>query len=213
VKSTYITGFRETWDRCPCPSWPKRRSSSSQPGFPCSRRYVGSADSNTLTVTSRTVAVSLRLAGEKDSGCIGLRLYLPEAWASSSKLRAEAGVPREVKFQKKWQLALKQVDKTLKWGVRKHVVLADAGYGDCRKFRDGVRHRGLHYLVGVQGGHKVGPPGAQPQQPAKGPGKKGRPRTRYVADGTEPWAIEVLVSQFPKEQWKKVSWHEGSKGE
>jgi SRSO17 transposase len=159
------------------------------------------------------VAVSLHLAGERGSGCIGLRLYLPEAWASDSKRRASAGVPREVKFQKKWQIALEQVDEALKWGVRKHVVLADAGYGDCREFRDGVRQRSLHYLVGVQGGHKVWPPGAQPQQPAKEPGKKGRPSTRYASEGTEPWAIEALVSQFPKEQWKKVSWREGSKGE
>jgi hypothetical protein len=35
------------------------------------------------------------------------------------------------------RLALK-VDETLKWGVRKHVVLADAGYGDCQEFRDGA---------------------------------------------------------------------------
>lgn len=159
------------------------------------------------------VAVSLHLAGERGSGCIGMRLYLPEPWAKDRKRRAAAGVPQQVRFAKKWQLALGQLDDALKWGVRKHVVLADAGYGDCREFRDGVRQRGLHYLVGVQGGHKVWPPGAQPQRPPPEPGKKGRPRSRYEAKGTKPWAIEQLVLQFPKEQWHTVSWREGSKGE
>ncbi len=159
------------------------------------------------------VAVSLHLAGERGSGCIGMRLYLPEPWAKASKRRAAAGVPKQVRFAKKWQLALEQLDDALRWGVRKHVVLADAGYGDCREFRDGVRQRGLHYLVGVQGGHKVWPPGAQPQRPPPEPGKNGRPRTRYEAKGTEPWAIEQLALELPKEQWHKVSWREGSKGE
>nr|WP_253910419.1 transposase [Pyxidicoccus fallax] len=80
------------------------------------------------------------------------------------------GHPYGVRFQKKWQIALDQLDAALKWGVRQHVVLADAGYGAAREFRDGVRERGLHYLMGVQGTHKVWPPGAKPQKPEKVPG-------------------------------------------
>ena len=132
------------------------------------------------------VAVSLHLAGEKGSGCLGMRLYLPEEWARTRKRRAQAGVPQEVRFQKKWEIALGQLDEALEWGVRKHLVLRDAGYGDAREFRDGVRKRGLHCLVGVQGRHKVWPPGARPQRPVKLPGQKGRQRTRYVAEGGSP---------------------------
>ena len=89
-----------------------------------------------------------------------------------------------MKFQKKWQIALSQLDDALEWGVRQHLVLADAGYGDTREFRDGVRKRGLHYLMGVQGTHKVWPPGAKPQKPEKVPGKNGRPRTVSVRPRT-----------------------------
>ena len=46
------------------------------------------------------VAVSLHVAGEKGSGCIGMRLYLPEEWARDGKRRggrAQAGgVPTQV---------------------------------------------------------------------------------------------------------------------
>jgi SRSO17 transposase len=159
------------------------------------------------------VAVSLHLAGEQGSGCIAMRLYLPWEWAKSPKRRKAAGVPQEVRFQRKWQIALSQLDEALAWGVRKHIVLADAGYGDCRQFRDGVRKRGLHYLVGVQGKHKVWPPGASPARPPKVAGKKGRPRTRYVAPGVQPWSIEQLARQVPKAEFHTVTWREGSRGE
>jgi SRSO17 transposase len=158
------------------------------------------------------VAVSLHLAGERGSGCIAMRLHLPLEWTRSSKRRKAAGIPKEIRFERKWQLALSQLDEALEWGVRKHLVLADAGYGDCRQFRNGVRERGLHYLVGVQGQHKVWPPGAEPTLPPKEPGKNGRPRTRYVARGVEPWSIEELALQVPKEEFHPVSWREGSRG-
>jgi SRSO17 transposase len=159
------------------------------------------------------VAVSLHVAGEKGSGCIGMQLYLPEEWARGRKRRTAAGVPKQVRFQRKWEIALAQLDEALAWGVRHHVLLADAGYGDCREFRDGVRARGLHYLVGVQGSHKVWPPGSTPTRPPKEPGKNGRPRTRYEAKGVEPWSIEELVLQVPREQFHTVTWREGSRGE
>jgi SRSO17 transposase len=72
-----------------------------------------------------------------------MRLYLPEEWARSGKRRATAGVPKQVRFLRKWEIGLQQLDDALKWGVRKHVVLADAGYGDAREFREGVRAREL----------------------------------------------------------------------
>ncbi|QDE92707.1 hypothetical protein BHS06_29070 [Myxococcus xanthus] len=39
------------------------------------------------------VAVSLHLAGEKGSGSIAMRLYLPEAWTRSRKRCKAAGAP------------------------------------------------------------------------------------------------------------------------
>lgn len=52
------------------------------------------------------VAVSLHLAGEKGSGCIAMRLYLPEEWKTDKRRRRAVGVPPEVHFQRKWELAL-----------------------------------------------------------------------------------------------------------
>nr|WP_084610872.1 transposase [Archangium violaceum] len=110
-------------------------------------------------------------------------------------------------------LTLAQLDEALEWGVRRHVVLSDAGYGDAREFREAVRERELHYLMGVQGTHKVWPPGVQPRQPPKVAGRKGRPRTRYTAQGVEPWSIESLARELPEEDWHSVHWPEGSRGQ
>lgn len=88
------------------------------------------------------VAVSLHLAGEKGSGCIAMRLYLPEEWTSDRRRMRAAGVPPKVGFKRKWELALEALDEALDWGVRHHVVVADAGYGDARQLRDGIRERG-----------------------------------------------------------------------
>jgi SRSO17 transposase len=160
------------------------------------------------------VAVSLHLAGEKGRGCIAMRLYLPEQWARSRKRRSAAGVPKGARFERKWQIALSQLDDKLEWGARRHVVLADAGYGNAREFRDGVRQRGLHYLLGVQGLHKAWPPGASPQQPPRVTGRRGGQASHALrGEGTEPCAIEALALGIPKAQWHTVSWHEGSRGE
>jgi hypothetical protein len=39
-------------------------------------------------------------------------LYLPESWIGDQERRTEAGIPKEVEFQKKWQLALESVHRT-----------------------------------------------------------------------------------------------------
>src|SRR6185436_7318266 len=74
------------------------------------------------------VATSLHVAGDKGSGCIGLRLYLPEAWTNDRPRCAAAGVPDEVGFKRKWEIALDLLDQALSWGLQRWPVVADGGY-------------------------------------------------------------------------------------
>src|SRR6185369_12597547 len=71
------------------------------------------------------VAVSLSLSTERGSVPIDWRLYLPEVWAKDQRRRKKAGVPKEVKFQTKPQIALEQIRVAKAAGVAIGIVLAD----------------------------------------------------------------------------------------
>ena len=56
------------------------------------------------------VAVSLSLANHHASLPVAYRLYLPEEWAADGKRRRKAGVPEEIGFKTKPEIALEQID-------------------------------------------------------------------------------------------------------
>jgi SRSO17 transposase len=184
-------------------------------GFPKKGKHsVGVARqySGTLgRVDNCQVAVSVHLAGELGSACIGMRLFLPEAWANDAARRRTVGVPVEIEFAKKWQIALALIDDALAAGVRRHMVLADAGYGDATEFRDGLTERQLPYVVGVMGSHCIWQPGIEPIVAPRTDGKSGRPSTRASA-AVDPISIERYATQLGLDNYRRVTWREGSRG-
>ena len=70
------------------------------------------------------VAVSLHHVGEQGNAVLGWRLYLPETWTKDPEKRQAAGVPEEVVFKKKWELALELLDQVRGWGLADRIVLA-----------------------------------------------------------------------------------------
>lgn len=181
-------------------------------GFPKKGKYsVGVARqySGTLGRTDNCqVAVSLHLAGEHGSGCIGFRLFMPESWTNDRERCQSVGVPDSVEHATKWKLALEQIDRALEWGVRRHIVLADAGYGDATEFRDALDERGLRYCVGISGAHTVYPPGAVPYVPEPVGTKGGRPPRQQTSD-VPPLRIAELA---PTLNYKSIRWRTGSYG-
>jgi SRSO17 transposase len=75
------------------------------------------------------VAVTLSIANRHGSLPIAYRLYLPRAWTGDKARRAEAHVPRSVRFKTKPRLALEQIRTAVKAKVARGAVLMDAGYG------------------------------------------------------------------------------------
>ena len=158
------------------------------------------------------VATSLSLAGMKSSACIAMRLYLSDEWASDLERRKECRIPDDVHFQTKLEIALLLIDAALGAGVRHHTVLANAGYGDSRDFREALTARKLAYVVGIAGNHLVWPPGAAPKVPKKTGKVVGRPNTVHVDDRHAPIAIKDLVASLGRGGFKKVTWRAGTKG-
>ncbi len=156
------------------------------------------------------VAVSLSIATWSASLPIAFRLYLPETWTGDKKRLREGGVPEEMEFQTKPQIAFKQIGDAVKEGVTRGVVLADAGYGVDGKFRAGLTGLGLEYAVGVQSSLSVWAPGTEPLPPL--PAKQtGRPPKLLRRDKDHhPVSAQKLASDLPPETWKTVNWRQGT---
>ena len=181
-------------------------------GFPKQGEHsVGVARqySGTLGKTANCqVAVSLHEVCTEGAACLNWRLYLPESWAEDAHRRAEAGIPEDVKFQKKWELALEMIDQARGWKLADRIVVADAGYGDVTAFREELEKRQLSYAVGVQSNTGVW---VEPPRPRKlKPKQTGRPPTASHYGKQRPVAVKDAAQQA--QGWKKVRWREGSKG-
>jgi SRSO17 transposase len=95
------------------------------------------------------VAVSLSLANRHASLPVAYRLYLPEAWASDAARRKKTGVPEEIAFKTKPEIALEQIRAACAAGLPRGVVLMDAGYGTHSDLRTAVTALELPYVAGI----------------------------------------------------------------
>jgi hypothetical protein len=136
----------------------------------------------------------LSVANEHASLPIAFRLYLPEDWAADPVRRARAGVPEDVVFKTKPQIALDQIRAARAEGVPEGVMLADAGYGINTAFRAALTRMGLTYVVGVQSSVRLWPPGVGPLPPKAWTGQ-GRPPTLMRRDAqNQPQSATQLAS-------------------
>jgi SRSO17 transposase len=78
----------------------------------------------------------------------GWRLYLPESWSEDGQRRATAGIPKQMKFRRQWELALELIDQARKWRLAARIMVADAGYGNVTAFRAALEQRNFPYAMG-----------------------------------------------------------------
>jgi SRSO17 transposase len=156
------------------------------------------------------VAVSISLATEEASVPLAYRLYLPQEWAENRARRRKVGVPEQIQFATKTQIALEQLEGLIARGAAKHCVLADAGYGVDAAFRQRLSDLGLEYMVGVTSTVVVWPPGVEPLPPKRYTGK-GRPPVMPRRTRTrQPVSVKELALALPRSAFHTISWREGS---
>src|ERR671912_2642104 len=107
------------------------------------RQYTGTAGD---TVNCQ-VGVFVAYASEKGAAFIDRALYLPEQWTNDPKRRAQAGVPEEVAFANKVELAEGMLQRAFEAGGPARWVLADSFYGRSHEFRAWLEKRGRAYAV------------------------------------------------------------------
>ena len=158
------------------------------------------------------VAVSLSVTTEQASMPVAFRLYLPEAWTKDRKRRKKTGVPVDIAFQTKGEIALEQIQRARQRGIPQGVVLADAGYGNDTRFRTALTEIELTYVMGVQSTVTVWKPGEEPKPAPARKGSTGRPRKLLQRDSKhQPVSAKELALALPAEVWHKVTWRQGVK--
>jgi SRSO17 transposase len=95
------------------------------------------------------VAVTLTCASPAGHALIGRALYLPANWAADEERRELAGIPDEVMFATKPQLAGHLLEHAHDRGIRAGFVAGDEVYGGL-DLRKSIRQRGTGYVLAVR---------------------------------------------------------------
>ena len=132
-------------------------------------------------------AVSLSITTHQASLPTAWRLYLPREWTKDRERRKKAGIPKDIRFRTKPQIALEQIRAAHAAGLPQGPVLMDAGYGKDTGLRTSLTELGLSYVAGIL------------------------PQTKVWAAGRrKPLSVEQLALALPAETWRIVQWREGT---
>ena len=118
-------------------------------------------------------------------------LYLPQAWADDEERRREAGVPEEVAFRTKPQLARGMLERTVESGVPFGWVAGDVVYGSDRKLRRWLEQREIPHVLAVKRNEKL---------------------WAWTEEGPRQVRADRMASQVEESGWIRLSAGDGTKG-
>ncbi|MGC4031396.1 MAG: IS701 family transposase [Tepidisphaeraceae bacterium] len=133
------------------------------------------------------IGVFLALYTARDRAPIDQALYLPQAWCDDKARTAEAGVPTDVTFATKPQLAMTMLKRAFEAGLRPSFVLADSVYGSDSKFRRFLKARGQPFVVAVTSQQRF-----------------------WVC--FEQRRVDAIAADLPERSWFRMSVGEGTRG-
>ncbi len=146
------------------------------------RQYSGTAGRR----ENSQVGVFLSYASSKGAAFIDRALYLPEEWTQDRVRCREAGIPDEVEFATKGELAQQMLARAFAAGVPAEWVVGDTVYG-YDELRLWLEEQQKNYVLAV-------------------------PQTHQVWVQGQPQPVGLLGALLPDEAWVVLSAGEGSKG-
>ena len=151
------------------------------------RQYSGTAG----RTENCQIGVFLAYASPSGRTFLDRELYLPKEWAAELSRRQEAGVPNEVVFQTKPQLAKQMLKRALSAGVPGGWVTGDTVYGNDPKLREYLEECPKAYVLAVSSTTAV-----------------------WSADveGRHDETLAEYVARQRGESWQRLSAGDGAKG-
>jgi SRSO17 transposase len=147
------------------------------------RQYSGTAG----RVENCQLGVFLAYAAPKGRALVDRELYLPKSWTEDRDRCRQAGVPDDVQFASKTELARAMLGRALDAGVPAAWVTADEAYGKEGSFREWLEQRRVSYVVAV-------------------------PKSQAIAGDAGKSRADVLTAHAPGQAWKRRSCGNGPKG-
>ncbi|MBF0614927.1 MAG: IS701 family transposase [Magnetococcales bacterium] len=156
------------------------------------------------------VGVFAALGAGKHATVVDYRLYLPKEWTDNKARCKQAGIPEDVTFKSKCQLAVEMVREARNRGLRFGWVGLDGGYGKDPACLREIEALGETFMADVHSNQMIYLKDPQPMLPLphKGPGRPGtQPRTSAT-----PVRVDIWTREQPPEAWQRVSIRESTKG-
>lgn len=147
------------------------------------------------------VGVYLGYASGVEHALVDMRLYLPESWATDRPRRKRAGVPQEIRFHTRHELALEMLDSV--GALLPHGWIAgDDEMGRSTRFRRDLQAQNERYFLAVPSNTLVRDLDAAP--PPYG-GRGPHPQVPFVR--VDRWAAALAA-----ERWTTIEVRPGEKG-
>ena len=115
------------------------------------RQYSGTAG----RIENCQVGVFLAYASSKGRTLLDRELYLPQVWSEDWERRREAGVPGEVGFQTKPQLARLMLERAVESGIPFAWVAGDEVYGSDRNLRLWLERADVPHVLAIKKSEKL----------------------------------------------------------
>jgi SRSO17 transposase len=172
------------------------------------RQYCGA----TGKIDNCQVAVYAAYAGSGSHTLLDTRLYLPKEWTDDPARCRAAGVPEDVVFRTKPELAFELV-LALRSQVRHSWITFDEVYGRDPEFISGLEEMGERYIGEVPKDTRVWLKRPAVQEP--GSSGKGAPRRKARVAPGEPASqtVEEVAAALPAAAWQRLRFRDGSKGQ
>jgi SRSO17 transposase len=179
---------------------------------------VGRQYSGTMGKTDNCqIGVFMSYASIHGHTLVDRRLYILSQWFDEAAVerRKRAGIPEEIQFKTKIELAMEMLDKANEGGhLLFQWVSGDCAYGDAHEFRKHVASMGKWYCFEVHCDTHVWADDPDWKVPIVLERKRGRkPKLPKPTEGS-PSAVTALslVSSIPDDQWQRICLREGDKG-
>jgi SRSO17 transposase len=176
------------------------------------RQYLGAVGKQENGI----VTVHLAYAADDFRCLLDGELFLPESWSRDRERCREAGIPEDMTYRPKTEIALELYDRAVANGVRFAWLTYDEGYGAKPDFLREMEGREQNFVAEVPKTFMgwINPPRVTHRPFRKGRGR-GRKVPRLTSDSVPSRSVEYLLWWHPamKEQpWKRFRVKDGEKG-